>query len=144
MMNIASRTPEGQPNNCPVCGAHVCIEPSPALNEGHYGDAPCPNCGTLLWFIREEGESRIYSETAMQSLASRVMAALGKLVGARAEEVASETSFLEDLGTDSMDTVELIMELQEEGLVIPDDQAEQIETVQDVIAYIQSRRGRSS
>jgi hypothetical protein len=45
-MTIASRTPEGQPNTCPICGALVLIEPShPA------GDAPCPRCGNLLWFL---------------------------------------------------------------------------------------------
>jgi acyl carrier protein len=143
MAIIASRTPEGQPNLCPVCGAQVCIEPSLTLSDVSCADAPCPNCGTLLWFIRDDGESRIYSESAMHSLASRIMAALGRLVGARAEDVAREASFLEDLGADSLDTVELIMELEEEGIIIPDDQAEQIKTVQDAIAFIQSRKGLS-
>jgi serine/threonine protein kinase len=45
-MIISSRTPEGLPNRCPVCGTNVRIEPSnPA------GDAPCPQCGHLLWFV---------------------------------------------------------------------------------------------
>jgi hypothetical protein len=44
-MPIASRTPEGSPNHCPVCGAHVVIDPSRPP-----GDAPCPACGHLLWF----------------------------------------------------------------------------------------------
>ncbi len=44
-MNIATRTPEGNPNHCPVCGAFVIIEPSRPP-----GDAPCPACGVLLWF----------------------------------------------------------------------------------------------
>jgi hypothetical protein len=44
-MIISSRTPEGEPNRCPVCGSAVRVEPSlPAL------DAPCPACGCLLWF----------------------------------------------------------------------------------------------
>jgi acyl carrier protein len=143
MTNIASRTPEGQPNTCPVCGGVVCIEPSVALSECRYSDAPCPNCGTLLWFVRSDGESRIYSTNTIQSLASRIMAALGRLVGARAEDIASETLFLEDLGTDSLDTAELIMQLQEDGIVISDDQAEQMETVQDAIRFIESRRRMS-
>lgn len=46
MTAIASRTPEGQPNVCPVCGKYVQIEPSSAA-----GDAPCPYCGSLLWFV---------------------------------------------------------------------------------------------
>ena len=44
-MTISSRTPEGEPNRCPVCGAVVAVEPSDPA-----GDAPCPRCGVLLWF----------------------------------------------------------------------------------------------
>jgi len=46
-MNISSRTPEGVPNRCPICGQSIRIEPSIPS-----GDAPCPNCGSLLWFAR--------------------------------------------------------------------------------------------
>jgi anti-sigma B factor antagonist len=45
LMVISSRTPEGQPNRCPVCGSASKIEPSDPA-----GDAPCPACGHLLWF----------------------------------------------------------------------------------------------
>jgi anti-anti-sigma factor len=48
-MVIASRTPEGTPNRCPVCGTRLKIEPSDPA-----GDAPCPRCGHLLWFTWEE------------------------------------------------------------------------------------------
>ena len=44
-MTISSRTPEGTPGRCPICGADVRIEPSNLT-----GDAPCPQCGALLWF----------------------------------------------------------------------------------------------
>jgi uncharacterized paraquat-inducible protein A len=44
---ISSRTPEGVPNRCPVCGSTVRIEPSSPAR-----DAPCPVCGSLLWFSR--------------------------------------------------------------------------------------------
>jgi FHA domain len=44
-MNISSRTPEGDPNRCPVCGNDLRLEPSRSS-----GDAPCPSCGSLLWF----------------------------------------------------------------------------------------------
>ena len=47
-MVISSRTPEGSPNQCPVCGSTIRIEPSDPA-----GDAPCPNCGHLLWFTWE-------------------------------------------------------------------------------------------
>jgi DNA-directed RNA polymerase specialized sigma24 family protein len=45
----SSRTPEGSPNRCPVCGNFLCIEPSQPP-----GDAPCPACGHLLWFLRDD------------------------------------------------------------------------------------------
>jgi hypothetical protein len=44
-MNISSRTPEGDPNRCPVCGVDSRLDPSRPP-----GDAPCPACGCLLWF----------------------------------------------------------------------------------------------
>ena len=44
-MNISTRTPEGMPNRCPICGNDVAIVPSIPP-----GDAPCPHCGSLLWF----------------------------------------------------------------------------------------------
>jgi hypothetical protein len=44
-MRPSSRTPEGEPNRCPVCGNRLCLEPSVPP-----GDAPCPFCGVLLWF----------------------------------------------------------------------------------------------
>lgn len=47
-MVIASRTPEGVPNRCPVCGNYLKIEPSRPTR-----DAPCPHCGHLLWFAAE-------------------------------------------------------------------------------------------
>ncbi len=48
-MVISSRTPEGRPNRCPVCGSRLKIEPSDTTE-----DAPCPYCGHLLWFKWED------------------------------------------------------------------------------------------
>ena len=60
-------------------------------------------------------------------------------LGVEAEEVTPEAKFIEDLGADSLDTVELIMALEEEfGIEIPDEDAEKIATVKDAIAYIKS------
>ncbi|KAA5542264.1 STAS domain-containing protein [Roseiconus nitratireducens] len=44
-MIISSRTPEGEPNRCPICREEIWLDPSQPT-----GDAPCPNCGHLLWF----------------------------------------------------------------------------------------------
>jgi acyl carrier protein len=58
-------------------------------------------------------------------------------LGVEEDEVTLESSFIEDLGADSLDIVELIMALEEEfGLEIPDDEAEKIATVNDAIEYI--------
>lgn len=58
-MGIASRTPEGDPNTCPVCGNRLVLEPSRPP-----GDAPCPSCGCLVWFepSEEEMQRRVWLE----------------------------------------------------------------------------------
>ena len=61
-------------------------------------------------------------------------------LGVEAEQVVPEANFVEDLGADSLDTVELIMAFEEEfDVEIPDTDAEKIKTVQDVIDYIESK-----
>ncbi len=60
-------------------------------------------------------------------------------LGVDADEVTPEASFIEDLGADSLDTVELVMALEEEfNMEIPDEEAEKIKTVGDAIDYIKS------
>ena len=61
-------------------------------------------------------------------------------LGVSADEVVPEASFIDDLGADSLDIVELVMALEEEwGLEIPDDDAEKIQTIQDAITYVEER-----
>jgi acyl carrier protein len=60
-------------------------------------------------------------------------------LGVEPEKVTPEASFVEDLGADSLDTVELVMAFEEEfGMEIPDEEAEKLQTVGDAINYIQS------
>jgi acyl carrier protein len=107
-MHIASRTPEGFPVHCPVCGKIAALEPSyPG------GDTICPSCGQLLWWFRDR---------------------FGEAVGL--------SSSFEDVGADSLDIVELVMELEEEfHITIPDEAAERIKTVGDAIRFIERLRG---
>jgi acyl carrier protein len=59
-------------------------------------------------------------------------------MGASRDKITAETSFIQDLGADSLDTVELVMEFEDEfDLNIPDEDAEKIQTVGDAIKYIQ-------
>ena len=74
----------------------------------------------------------------MSDIASRVKAIILDKLGVDETEVTNEASFTNDLGADSLDTVELIMEFEKEfNIAIPDDQAENIGTVGDAIAYIE-------
>jgi acyl carrier protein len=77
------------------------------------------------------------------------MAALEKVteiiveqLGVKPEEVTEEASFVDDLGADSLDTVELVMAFEEEfGVEIPDEDAEKIQTVGDAVRYIDDKTG---
>lgn len=74
----------------------------------------------------------------MSDVKSRVMSIIVDKLGVAEDEVTTEASFTNDLGADSLDTVELIMEFEKEfNIAIPDDQAEKIQTVGDAIAYIE-------
>jgi acyl carrier protein len=73
----------------------------------------------------------------MSDVASRVKAIIVDKLGVDENEVTPEASFTNDLGADSLDTVELIMEFEKEfNIAIPDDQAEKISTVGEAIAHI--------
>ncbi|MBI3781702.1 MAG: acyl carrier protein [candidate division NC10 bacterium] len=75
----------------------------------------------------------------MAGLEEKVKKIIVDQLGVDAAEVTSEASFIEDLGADSLDTVELVMALEEEfGLEIPDDEAEKIVTVKDAVEYIKA------
>ena len=75
----------------------------------------------------------------MSSIAERVTQLIVEKLGVEESEVTPEASFTNDLGADSLDTVELIMELEKEfDISIPDEQAEKIQTVGQAIEYIES------
>ena len=75
----------------------------------------------------------------MSEIESKVVEIIVDKLGVDAAEVKSEASFTNDLGADSLDTVELIMELEKEfGVTIPDSDAEKIQTVGDAVAYIEN------
>jgi acyl carrier protein len=75
----------------------------------------------------------------MSDIASRVKAIIVDKLGVDENEVTPEASFTNDLGADSLDTVELIMEFEKEfNIAIPDDQAENIGTVGEAIKFIEA------
>ena len=77
----------------------------------------------------------------MSEIESRVKAIIVDKLSVDESEVKPEASFTNDLGADSLDTVELSMEFEKEfGISIPDDQAEKITTVGDAISYIEANQ----
>ncbi|MFN5983376.1 MAG: acyl carrier protein [Fluviicola sp.] len=74
----------------------------------------------------------------MSDIKGRVVSIIVDKLGVEESEVTNEASFTNDLGADSLDTVELIMEFEKEfNIAIPDDQAENIQTVGDAVTYIE-------
>ena len=108
------------------------------------------------WTSRNSTTSDKYAETecrlpprdtefaihAISNIEARVKKIIIEQLGVKEEQVTNEASFVEDLGADSLDTVELVMALEEEfELEIPDEDAEKITTVQQAIDYISSHNG---
>jgi acyl carrier protein len=78
----------------------------------------------------------------MASTADRVKEIIVEQLGVNPDQVVSDAKFVEDLGADSLDTVELVMALEEEfDAEIPDEEAEKLTTVGDAVKYIESMQG---
>ena len=75
---------------------------------------------------------------AEKSIDQRVKDIIVEQLGVKPDQVTPEAKFIEDLGADSLDTVELVMALEEEfGIEVPDEQAEKLQTVGDVIKHVE-------
>jgi len=112
-MTISSRTPEGAPHRCPVCGKESSLEPSYPS-----GDSCCSSCGQLLWWFRDR---------------------LGLRTDSAIEQLNLATEF-DTAKIDSLQVVELVMQIEERfNLTIPDEVAERLKTIADVIRYIRQR-----
>lgn len=78
---------------------------------------------------------------AEKSTEQRIKDIIVEQLGVNADQVTSEAKFIEDLGADSLDTVELIMALEEEfGIEVPDEEAEKLQSVGDVTKYIEENQ----
>ena len=77
----------------------------------------------------------------MSTIEERVKKIVVEQLGVKEDEVTPNASFVDDLGADSLDTVELVMALEEEfGIEVPDEQAEKLLTVGDVVKYIEEHQ----
>ena len=76
----------------------------------------------------------------VENVEERVLSIVCEQLGTSRDKVSRETSFINDLGADSLDTVELVMEFEDEFEInIPDEDAEKIQTVGDAVSYIESK-----
>lgn len=84
-------------------------------------------------------------QVKMASIEERVVEIVSEQLGVEKDKISRETSFVNDLGADSLDTVELVMELEEEfDISIPDDQAEKIQKVGEAIDFIEQAKGEDA
>ncbi len=75
------------------------------------------------------------------SIEEKVKSIIVEQLGVNEEQVVTGAKFIEDLGADSLDTVELVMAFEEEfSIEVPDEEAEKLQTVGDVVTYIESRK----
>ncbi|MCX6860129.1 MAG: hypothetical protein RLZZ582_397 [Verrucomicrobiota bacterium] len=80
---------------------------------------------------------------ADKTIEQRIKDIIIEQLGVTADQVTPEAKFIEDLGADSLDTVELVMALEEEfGLEIPDDEAEKLQSVGDVIKHVEDSQAK--
>jgi len=80
---------------------------------------------------------------AEKTIEQRIKDIIVEQLGVTADQVTPEAKFIEDLGADSLDTVELVMALEEEfGLEIPDDEAEKLQSVGDVIKHVEDSQSK--
>ena len=78
---------------------------------------------------------------AEKTIEQKVKDIIVEQLGVNADQVTPDTKFIEDLGADSLDTVELVMALEEEfGQEIPDEEAEKLQSVGDVVKFIEDRQ----
>ena len=81
----------------------------------------------------------------MAEVGQKVKSIIAEQLGVKIEEVTDAASFVDDLGADSLDTVELVMALEEEfGIEIPDEDAEKITSVGEAIRYVESKSSKSA
>lgn len=123
-MHISSRTPEGEPGACPVCGPIVVVDVSEPLR-----DAVCSACGTLLFIVQASGGVHCYPpDSAAAAVARRIV------------EILMENEVRDADALDSLDAVELQMDFEDAfEMTIDSDEVNDLKTPADFVDYIVRR-----
>jgi acyl carrier protein len=127
--------PGKPPNQCPACGA---LDPggrARALSK--YGETPCQHCGKWLWFAKQRNGTWFHELERVALVRRRVHEIVAEHLGVNQEFITDSTSFTVDIGADTLDIVELVMNIEEEfKITIPDAEAEHLLTVGDLVDYL--------
>lgn len=108
-MSIPSGAPDRDSARCPSCNAKIHIE-SAIL----FGDAVCPTCENLFGFVQFSHEVRFFDPEIQPSIREHLIKTLSARLHVDADEIPNHSDLLDQLKLDSLDQVELIMELEEE------------------------------
>ena len=101
--------PKSAPIDCPQCNADVRGESWPV-----YGEFRCPSCGKLLWYLNLPSRSHVFRHSSSDRLHDRTIQIVADQLGIEPERLREDPSLANSLGADSLDTVELVMELEKE------------------------------
>jgi acyl carrier protein len=89
--------------------ANVVVEPSVFI-----GDATCPRCGQLLWFIQTADRAQLFDDQQSQERKDRVIEIIANQLGVDRDKIANNSALFDAIGADSLDVVELVMAIEEE------------------------------
>jgi acyl carrier protein len=103
----------------------------------------CPDCSAAAGLIPRATNTNRTNFMAEKPIEEKVKDIIVEQLGVNPEQVTPQASFIEDLGADSLDIVELVMAFEEEfGVEVPDEDAEKLQTVGDVIKYIEEKSSK--
>ncbi len=103
----------------------------------------CPDCPAAVGLNPRATNTNRTNFMAEKSIEEKVKDIIVEQLGVNPEQVTPQASFIEDLGADSLDIVELVMAFEEEfGVEVPDEDAEKLQTVGDVIKYIEEKSSK--
>ena len=103
----------------------------------------CPECSAAAGLNPSATNTNRTNFMAEKSIEEKVKDIIVEQLGVNPEQVTPQASFIEDLGADSLDIVELVMAFEEEfGVEVPDEDAEKLQTVGDVIKYIEEKSAK--
>lgn len=103
----------------------------------------CPDCPAAARIYPRAANTNLTNFMAEKPIEEKVKDIIVEQLGVNPEQVTPQASFIEDLGADSLDIVELVMAFEEEfGVEVPDEDAEKLQTVGDVIKYIEEKSSK--